>query len=63
LLVGGADLDAKNKSGSTAVQLAEQYGWNLAMDLLFRRTAGLEISLSEVDAMYDRIYSRVEGPL
>jgi ankyrin repeat protein len=62
LLVGGADLEAKNKSGSTAVQIAEQYGQNLVVDLLFRRTAELEISLSEVDAMYDRICSRVEGP-
>ncbi|KAL2798451.1 ankyrin repeat-containing domain protein [Aspergillus keveii] len=62
LLVGGADLEAKNKSGSTAVQIAEQYGRNLVVDLLFRRTAELEISLREVDAMYDRICSRVEGP-
>ncbi|KAJ0424406.1 ankyrin repeat-containing domain protein [Aspergillus carlsbadensis] len=61
LLVGGADLGAKNKSGRTAVQVAEQYGWNVVVDLLLRKAAGLEISPSEVDALYDRITSRVEG--
>ncbi|KAL2819419.1 ankyrin repeat-containing domain protein [Aspergillus granulosus] len=61
LLLGGADLTAKTKGGMTAVQLAEEHGWNVAVDLLLRGAAGLDISASEVDALYDRISSRVPG--
>ncbi|CEN59455.1 hypothetical protein ASPCAL01905 [Aspergillus calidoustus] len=61
LLVGGADVEAKNRRGVTAVQLAEQHGWNLVVDLLLRKAAGLKISPGEVDALYNRITSRAEG--
>ncbi|KAL2864977.1 ankyrin repeat-containing domain protein [Aspergillus lucknowensis] len=60
LLLGGADVNIKNRQGKTAVQIAEDNGWSVVVDLILRKAAGLSISIDEIDALHERLTFRFE---